>query len=173
MTYGLENVELCLNELKAKIDVLVSEREQQGAPKAQQTGASVCASCSRDQTWGPPVAAPRPETVDALIVARGLRTRYFESDLLFDPVWSMLLDLFWSELNQQEVSVSSLCLASGVANTTALRYVDIMEEREMISRYPDEQDRRRTFIRLTDKTRESLAEYFSRIQALDWHGARS
>ncbi len=43
--------------------------------------------------------------------------------LFGEPAWDILLDLFASEAEHIDVSVSSACLAAGVPATTAHRYL--------------------------------------------------
>ncbi len=50
--------------------------------------------------------------VREVIRARRLRDQFFERGLFEDPAWDMLLDLFAAELEQTQVSVSSLCIAA-------------------------------------------------------------
>src|SRR3546814_17984132 len=65
-----------------------------------------------------------------LLRFRRLRDRYFAGDLFADPAWDMLLDLYAARSqNSHPVSVSSLCIASSVPATTALRWIKAMEEK--------------------------------------------
>src|SRR5438067_2106779 len=63
------------------------------------------------------------ETVSWLIGARRDRARFLSRELLADPGWDMLLDLLYAELANRPVSVSSVCIASGVPQTTGLRWL--------------------------------------------------
>lgn len=65
-----------------------------------------------------------------------------------DPVWDMALDLLVAQGRRQDVSVSSLCVGSGVPQTTALRHIERMEAAGLIERHPDPNDQRRIFVRL-------------------------
>ncbi|WP_331851751.1 winged helix DNA-binding protein [Altererythrobacter sp. B11] len=60
----------------------------------------------------------------------------------------------------KRVSVSSLCLASGVPTTTALRWINEMVAAGWLEREQDEQDRRRAFISLSDRAARAMARYF-------------
>ena len=63
-----------------------------------------------------------------------------------DPVWAMVLELCAAQLEGREISVTSLCLASGLPVTTALRRLDELERDGRIKRTPDKTDRRRVFV---------------------------
>lgn len=65
-----------------------------------------------------------------------------------DPVWAMVLELCAARLEERELSVTSLCLASGLPVTTALRRLDELEQEGRIKRQPDKTDRRRVFVEL-------------------------
>ena len=110
-------------------------------------------------------AQPQPmlDAVNSLLASRKARLKFFDSDLFFDPTWAILLDLYQSEMLGKQVSVTSICLGSGVPSTTALRYLRILEERGYIARVSDEQDKRRSFVTLTDRAREAMVSY---LQAL-------
>lgn len=49
-----------------------------------------------------------------LLRARRLRADFLPGDLFADPAWDMLLDLLAAHLDQERVSVSSLCIAAAV-----------------------------------------------------------
>lgn len=102
-------------------------------------------------------------TVEAIIVARKWRLNFFENDLFFDPVWAILIDLFRAELKGERLSVSSVCYGSGVAQTTALRYIYLLEERGYVDRIPDERDKRRAFLKLSESAHDRLESYFAHL----------
>lgn len=92
----------------------------------------------------------------AWIRARDERDRIFGADLFFDPAWNILLDLYVSEHKGTMVSVSSMCIASKVPSTTALRWLTMLEKRGLVGRRPDDYDRRRSFLFLTDDGRQKI-----------------
>lgn len=97
---------------------------------------------------------------------RRRRERQFSRDLLGEPCWDMLLDLFANSVRNNPVSVTGACVASNVPTTTALRWLAILEERKLLERYPDPFDRRVVLIRLTeeglDRMRSMLSEVYNR-----------
>ena len=110
-------------------------------------------------------ALPDPRLVRRIIRQRQLRARFFDGDLFGDPAWDMLLDLTAARAEHARVSVTSLCIASGVPPTTALRWIGQMTEAGLLERVEDETDRRRAFITLTDKAADNMARYFADIGA--------
>ncbi|MGH6786770.1 MAG: winged helix DNA-binding protein [Novosphingobium sp.] len=103
---------------------------------------------------------PDPRLVRRIIRQRQLRARFFDGELFADPAWDMLLDLTAARAEHTRVSVTSLCIASSVPPTTALRWIGQMVEAGLFARVEDEADRRRAFIALTDKAAEAMARYF-------------
>jgi DNA-binding transcriptional ArsR family regulator len=106
---------------------------------------------------------PDPRLVRRIIRQRQLRARFFDGDLFADPAWDMLLDLTAARAEHQRVSVTSLCIASGVPPTTALRWISQMTEGGLLERVEDETDRRRAFITLTDRAADAMARYFAEL----------
>ncbi|MEW5422163.1 response regulator [Amorphus sp. 3PC139-8] len=111
------------------------------------------------------IAAPitaTPDYLRALIAARSDRDSIFDPNLFSDPAWDMLLDLALAEACGRPISVTSLCLASRAPTTTALRRIDDLQDSGLIERIPDQADRRRITVRLTDSGRERMEEYTKR-----------
>ena len=106
---------------------------------------------------------PDPKLVRRIIRQRQLRARFFDGDLFADPAWDILLDLTAARAEHARVSVTSLCIASGVPPTTALRWISQMVETGLLERIEDEVDRRRAFIALTDKAADAMARFFAEI----------
>lgn len=124
-----------------------------------QSGAS--ASClTSDQI---PDDASVAGKVRSIQRARINRSRLFDPDLFADPAWDILLDLYASSLEQRRVSVAGLGAASGVPATTSLRWVTVLEERELIVRRTDPLDGRRVFVMLTAKGSSIMREYFQTL----------
>ena len=110
-------------------------------------------------------ALPDPRLVRKIIRQRQLRARFFEGDLFADPAWDMLLDLTAAQAEHARVSVTSLCIASGVPPTTALRWIAQMSELGLLCRAEDETDRRRAFITLSEQATHAMAHYFAEAGA--------
>ncbi|WP_375397488.1 winged helix DNA-binding protein [uncultured Sphingomonas sp.] len=100
------------------------------------------------------------ELIRNTIRARRLRDR-FVPNLLADPAWDILLDLFLNDLEQKTISISSLCVAANVPTTTALRWITQLEEAALVVKFPSTRDRRMTFVALSEKGREVMLAYFS------------
>lgn len=106
---------------------------------------------------------PDPRLVRRIIRQRQLRARFFDADLFADPAWDMLLDLTAARAEHTRVSVTSLCIASNVPPTTALRWIGQMTDAGLLQRVDDETDRRRAFVALSDRAADAMARYFAEL----------
>lgn len=84
-------------------------------------------------------------------------------DLLGEPGWDILLDLFIGELEGARIQVSSVCLDAGVPSTTILRWLSRLEREGLVYRAADNVDGRRRFVRLTDDGRALMRKAISAI----------
>jgi hypothetical protein len=106
---------------------------------------------------------PDPRLVRSIIRQRQLRARFFDGALFADPAWDMLLDLTAARAEHSRVSVTSLCIASGVPPTTALRWIGQMTCVGLLERVEDDADRRRAFIALSETAAGAMARYFGEL----------
>jgi DNA-binding MarR family transcriptional regulator len=111
---------------------------------------------------------PDPTLLEKIIANRQKRREQFGKALVADPAWDMLLDLAVARARFRRVSVTSLCIASGVPSTTALRWIGVLAGDGLIQRENDCQDRRRTFLSLSDKGVRKVASYFASAELPDY-----
>ncbi|MET0363652.1 MAG: MarR family transcriptional regulator [Sphingobium sp.] len=101
------------------------------------------------------------DEVRVVLQARRMRDRYLPGELFADPAWDMMLDLLGARIDRKRVSVSSLCIASAVPPTTALRWISQLTERGIFERHNDPDDARRVFITLSDEAHDNLIAWFA------------
>lgn len=123
-----------------------------------------------DRIAGPPVEPICGQAVTEQYIRNMLKLRrnrdcFFENDLFADPAWDMLLELYASALAQIRVSVSNLCTAAAVPATTALRWINQLEDQGLIARRADPTDGRRCFIMLSEKGLGAMNAYFRTVPA--------
>lgn len=101
------------------------------------------------------------------------RQNHFPDGLFCDPAWDMLLDLAHARLSGKRVSVSSLCIASRVPATTALRRIGDLVAEGLATRVRDENDGRRVFVDLTDDGFSRMLAYVENIRGTFAAGPRA
>lgn len=95
--------------------------------------------------------------------ARRVRQEIISRQLFADPAWDMLLELYAAELEQRRVSTSQLCISSAVPATTALRWIDKLDQLGFLRRMADPLDARRVWILLSSSAREKMERYLDAI----------
>jgi len=151
--------------LSRKADGDGSGSDRLGEFKARFKGSDEAQVSSR-YGHGRPLKPLDPALIRQVIARRQARTRFFDRELFADPAWDMLLDLAAAHGENQRVSVTSLCIASGVPATTALRWIRQMTDSGLFERVEDESDRRRVFIQLSEKALEAMMGYFAEVETL-------
>ncbi len=117
------------------------------------------AALSKGQIPASHANALRLKAARELRRARRRRLALFPGIGFADPAWDMLLDLYCAKLSDERATVSSLCLASGVPATTALRWMQLLVSSEYITRVPDRTDRRRFYVALAPGTVERMNQW--------------
>lgn len=70
--------------------------------------------------------------------------------------WSLLLELYVADRAGKKLDVSSLCRIGTVPISTALRRINSLCDAGYIARQQDEQDGRRSFLLLPQRTRQQI-----------------
>lgn len=95
-------------------------------------------------------AEGRLDLCEALLVKRQLLTRHATHRMFVDPAWDMLVDLYIARARQVQISSTSLAYGANVPLSTATRLVQEMERHQLVTKVLDAQDRRRTFLQISD-----------------------
>jgi DNA-binding MarR family transcriptional regulator len=102
----------------------------------------------------------RAARVRRVIHERSRRAEYFRTEILSDPAWDLLLELYNAELSQASLRVSQLGILSNVPPTTAVRWVKLLECENLVIRMVDPEDSRLVFVKLTPKGEKAMNGYF-------------
>ena len=120
-----------------------------------------------DQEEEPEASSPIPSLGDWLDTAldayntRRKREKVFGAPQLFgEPTWDILLDLFIAELKNTRMQTTSVCIGAQVPQTTALRWIALLEKENLVTRYRDKSDSRRVYIQMTDLAVRKMLEIF-------------
>jgi predicted transcriptional regulator len=98
--------------------------------------------------------------VSQMVKSQTAKRTLFGAETAAGPSWNMLLDLYDKALDGRPVSVTSVCVASGVPATTALRRLEDLLASGLVRRVKDEKDGRRSMVELTDAAKERLKSFF-------------
>ena len=79
--------------------------------------------------------------------ARLERDEYSPSEILGEPGWSLLLDLFVAHHEGRLVNSSGACFGANIPQTTGLRWLEKLDSVGLIERQPHPQDTRFVMIR--------------------------
>ena len=106
---------------------------------------------------------PNTQLVQDILKTRRRREKVFGSDLFGEPAWDILLELYAAEQLQEKISVSSLCYASAVPATTALRWIQRLEANGLVRRRDDPLDGRRSFLELDAQVSADLRKFLAHV----------
>lgn len=113
---------------------------------------------------GAPPSPSRSDRIRSMLRERTVRARMFRSSVLLDPSWDMLLELMLSHMDGRQTYLTSLCAASGLPVTTALRRIDQLVASGLVQRQDDAVDRRRVMVSLTEAGLERLSGYLEQVE---------
>lgn len=99
------------------------------------------------------------ETAVKIQAARESRTRFFDSYLFGEPGWDILLALYVAHARGYRLKVSDACFEARVPATTALRWLEYVEEAGLASRRDNALDRRSSLVELTARGVKQVDEY--------------
>ena len=96
-----------------------------------------------------------------IIRARRIREQQLGAELFADPAWDLLLEAFAADLRQERLTVSHLCRASRVPETTALRWIKLLEKDGWLQEAESSDGRK--WMELTLQGSGKLRRYFGAI----------
>ncbi len=113
-------------------------------------------------TWSGPTAAA---VAQRLYDWRRRRDALLEGPVKIfgEPAWDLLLDLFLMQAEGRQVSVTDGCIGSANPTTTAIRHIGRLELAGLVVRERDDEDRRRSWLRLTDTADCVLRRFFASV----------
>lgn len=98
--------------------------------------------------------------------SRRSRERYFPGDLFGEPAWDLLLSLYVSTRQGKRTAIKEACLSAAVPEATALRWLTLLSDTQLVRRDPDPKDGRRTYVSLTDRGELAMTRFLSRTMRL-------
>lgn len=143
-----------VSALSARMGTSFSEALRHLIALAQESGARTEIRAPRD----------RREFARHLLRVRQQRNAILGADSFRDPAWDMMLDLYVQDGSSAGTMVSALCIASGVPQTTALRYIYRLEQLGLVQTTDHPTDQRRTMVSLTDDARPRIERLIDMMQ---------
>jgi DNA-binding MarR family transcriptional regulator len=101
--------------------------------------------------------------VEAFIQQRALRFAYLPSELLCEPAWDMLLELFHAELSSRRLVEPILCKAARVSTSSGSRWIDALVEENLCIRSIDPSNTAAVFVKLSAEGFEAMRSYFAEL----------
>jgi hypothetical protein len=92
---------------------------------------------------------------------RLLRRKLFGEGVYCGPAWDILLHLFESYVFQRRDTVGSVKEGAELAGTTAVRWIDRLQEEGLITSHGDHLDGRRRFVELSGSGLNLMTNYFA------------
>lgn len=105
----------------------------------------------------------------SLTAAKAIRANYLEREkrLSFLPSansgWRILIELYIAEREDRPLCVSDIWHISAIPNATALRWLNLLSEHDLLIKKPDLNDRRRQWLGLTDYGIETVEKTMSHL----------
>ncbi|SFO06160.1 MarR family winged helix-turn-helix transcriptional regulator [Sphingomonas sp. OK281] len=98
-----------------------------------------------------------------LYAMRKVRDEMLGEALFSEPAWNILLDLFISDHEGSRLSVSAVCIGARAPSATALRYLTMLQDADLVERTRDERDARRSHVRLTVLGKRRMSSLLGRM----------
>ena len=114
-----------------------------------------------DQPRSGPEGSSKYRLVCQAYQARRERTQFFDADLFGEPVWDLLLAMYREHLRGRNLSVEQVADAADVPSSTADRWIEVLERRNLISRRPRSET---AFVELTAAALTKLEAYMEQLR---------
>ena len=111
------------------------------------------------------------EHASLIRAARDLRREWFDQNIFGEPAWEMLLTLYVIDGEQRRLSTRQVARLARLSLTTTLRWLDYLEEQDLVSRRPNPFDHRVVYTELSDKGRAAMDAYLMRNCGADVMGS--
>jgi DNA-binding MarR family transcriptional regulator len=87
-----------------------------------------------------------------------------------EPAWDILLALYVIDRDQRRLSTRQVTTLAGQPLTTALRWLDYLEQQELVERGANPFDQRVVYVELSARGRAAMDEYLTQLNETDIFG---
>ena len=106
----------------------------------------------------------RSQAATRIFEERRVRADHFaDADLFGEPAWDILLYLFQGHSHGRGVKIETISIMLGMPATSALRWLEVLERKELVFAYRDETNVRQIFLRLSSKGFLQMAQYLDNV----------
>lgn len=91
------------------------------------------------------------------------RLKYFPDNLVRDPAWPLLLELYRCRAEDIEISVTSLSIGMNIPSATGHRWIEELQRSGMATLSPCNNDLRRTIVAMTNGAFSRMDDYLRTI----------
>lgn len=95
--------------------------------------------------------------------SRQKRAIFYPEILFGEPGWDILLDIYQAEMEGRATTIKAASLASNVSDTSALRWICILEKHGLLIRTCRHNQSRRFYLRTTPKAFSSMSMYIASL----------
>lgn len=148
--------------------IAVSDGDLRAATRLLRTIASAGQNPSGDAAVGEAqdLAAPLDRATltaraSKMFALRRRRCQIFGVGMFGEPAWDMLVALYVVDATGPKATIGRLSEVTRTALTTAIRWLEYLEQQGLVRRESSPTDRRVVFVQLTDKGRSAMEEFLS------------
>ena len=137
------------------------ELSQQDLDSVQRLLTSLTSAEAGRNAPGPGVTSGKLlEVARTLLALRKRRTEYLHRSMLGEPAYDMLLALYVAGGDDQTMTAAHVAKRSGVAQSSALRWIDYLVSKQLVERGPHPSHKRAFMLQLSPKGRAALEGFF-------------
>lgn len=103
------------------------------------------------------------EIARSWMLVRNFRTEFLPRSLFGEPAWDLLVALFVWDDTGSPMAVSELAKLVDAPASTAVRWMQYLEEKGLVVRRRSDRDRRILKVSLSDEGRRRLDAYFQKV----------
>lgn len=94
----------------------------------------------------------------------------FGRTIFGEPAWDILLALYAIDGDRRRVNTRELSELANLALTTALRWLDYLEQQELIGRKSNPFDQRMVYVEISQKGRAAMDDYLLQMSGANMFG---
>jgi len=102
--------------------------------------------------------------------SRELRAKMFNRTIFGEPAWDILLALYVIDGDRRRLNTRELSELANLALTTALRWLNYLEEQGLIARKSNPFDQRMVYVEISDKGRSAMDDYLLQMSGANMFG---